>query len=196
MTHSGSCAPRGADETAMGGGAYVPPIGPMGYMRLLSRYRGPYPTADGYLSIVVYTDAQWRAFTQLVGRADILDTDPRFKDIASRNQHAEVIGQFLAEVLATRTTAEWIELLRQVDLPASPVNGIDDLPGDPHLKAINLFEEHEHPTEGRVKLTRFPVRFARTPATIRRLAPNHGEHTREMMAEFGVQHTDARTPDW
>jgi catechol 2,3-dioxygenase-like lactoylglutathione lyase family enzyme len=68
----------------MGGGAFSPPIGPMGYKRLLSRTRGPYPTRDGYLAIVVYTDKHWRAFLQLVGKPGVMDTDPRFRNQESR----------------------------------------------------------------------------------------------------------------
>src|SRR5690606_29769765 len=78
----------------LGGEAFVPPLGPMGYKRLLSRTRGPYPTADGHLAIVVYTDAHWRTFLELVGQPDLLTQDPRFKDQESRTQYAEDMGRF------------------------------------------------------------------------------------------------------
>ncbi len=61
----------------MGGAAFRPPEGEMGYGRLLSRTRGPYATKDGHLAIVVYTDKHWRAFTQLVGCPALLDSCPR-----------------------------------------------------------------------------------------------------------------------
>lgn len=168
----------------IGGAAFVPPEGPMGYKRLLSRTRGPYRTQDGDLSLVVYTNAQWRAFSALVGVPDLLDTDPRFLNQETRTQHAEDMGRFIAGHLPTRTNAEWIELLTRADIPVSPVNAIEDLFDDPHLQAVGLFEEREHPTEGTLKLTRFPVRFSKSPASIRRLAPNLGEHTQEVLAEL------------
>lgn len=168
----------------IGGAAFVPPLGPMGYKRLLSRTRGPYRTKDGDLSLVVYTNTQWRAFSVLVGVPDLLDTDPRFLSQETRNQHAEDMGRFIASHLPARTNAEWIELLTRADIPVSPVNAIEDLFDDPHLQAVGLFEEREHPTEGRLKLTRFPVRFSKSPASIRRLAPNLGEHTQEVLAEL------------
>jgi crotonobetainyl-CoA:carnitine CoA-transferase CaiB-like acyl-CoA transferase len=62
----------------MGGGAFSPPAGPMGYKRLLSRTRGPYPTKDGYIAIVVYTNKHWQAFTKLIGCPELLEKDERF----------------------------------------------------------------------------------------------------------------------
>lgn len=167
----------------MGGGAFVPPLGAMGYKRLLSRVRGPYPTRDGHVALVVYTDRHWRAFSAMVGKPDLLDVDPRFKSQETRIQHSEEMGHFLKDHLPQKTTAEWIAVLRAADIPAHAVNRIEDLFEDPHLKAVKMFSEMEHPTEGRLKVARFPVKFSRTPASIRRLAPNLGEHTDEVLPQ-------------
>ena len=166
----------------MGGGAFVPPLGDMGYKRLMSRVRGPYPTKDGHLALVVYTDKHWRAFSAMVGQPDLLDTDPRFKTQETRTQYAEDMGRYLEQYLPQKTTGEWIAALRVADIPAHAVNGLKDLFEDPHLKAVKLFQDVDHPTEGRLKTARFPVKFSRTPASIRRLAPNLGEHTDEVFA--------------
>jgi crotonobetainyl-CoA:carnitine CoA-transferase CaiB-like acyl-CoA transferase len=165
----------------MGGCAFAPPLGPMGYKRLLSRSRGPYATKDGDLSLVVYTDRHWRDFTRLVGCPDLMDNDERFRSQESRTRHAEEVGNFLADQLRARGNSEWLEALRQIDIPACPVNSIEELFEDPHLKAVGLFEEIDHPTEGRVMVSRHPVRYSRSPASIRRLAPNLGEHTAEVL---------------
>ena len=164
-----------------GGAAFQPSEGPMGYKRLLSRTRGPYPSKDGHISVVVYTDKHWRAFSALVGRPDLMQTDPRFATQESRTQHAEAIGSFLATHLPSRSNAEWLKVLHDVDIPACPVNSIDALTTDPHLQAVGLFQTVEHPTEGTMTTARFPVRFSATPADIRRLAPNLGEHTDEVL---------------
>ena len=169
----------------MGGRAFVPPEGAMGYRRLLSRTRGPYATRDGHLSLVVYTDRHWRAFTRLVGCPELLDTDPRFLSQESRTRHAEDIGHFLAQQLPARTNAEWLEALHAIDIPACPVNAIEDLFVDPHLTAVGLFEEAEHPTEGTLSICRSPLQFSRTPASVRRLAPNLGEHNGEILGQGG-----------
>ena len=136
------------------------------------------------MSLVVYTKTHWLAFSKLVGVPDLLTTDARFFNQESRTQNAEAMGQFLADHLATKTNQEWLEILTQADIPASPVNDIEDLFEDPHLKAVNLFSDMQHPTEGVLKTSRFPVTFSKTPASIRRLAPNLGEHTQEVLDEL------------
>jgi len=167
----------------MGGGAFVPPLGPMGYKRLMSRVRGPYPTSDGHLALVVYTDKHWRAFSAMVGQPELLTTDARFKNQETRTQYAEDMGRFLQQHLPQKTTADWIAALRAADIPAYAVNRLEDLFDDPHLKAVRLFQEVDHPTEGKLKTARFPVKFSKTPASIRRLAPNLGEHTDEVFPD-------------
>lgn len=179
----------------MGGRAFVPPLGNAGYKRLLSRTRGPYPTRDGHLAIVVYTDSHWRKFLAMVGKPEIMDTDPRFRDQESRTQHAEDMGRFLNEHMPLKTTAEWLKVLREADIPASVVNSLDDLFDDPHLQAVGLFEEMDHPTEGKLKVARFPVKFGKTPATIRRLAPTLGEHTQDILSELEQTPTRTTTAD-
>jgi crotonobetainyl-CoA:carnitine CoA-transferase CaiB-like acyl-CoA transferase len=161
----------------IGGRAFVPPKGEVGYRRLLSRTRGPYATRDGHLAIVVYTDRHWQAFSALVGEPDLLARDPRFASQDSRTRNAEAIGQFLSARLALRGNHEWLELLLAADIPACPVNSIDDLFDNPHLAAVGFFEDMPHPTEGTLKVCRFPVRFSRSPSQVRSLAPNLGEHT-------------------
>ncbi len=165
----------------IGGRAFVPPAGEMGYRRLMSRTRGPYPTRDGYLSLVVYTDRHWRAFSALVGCPTLMDDDPRFQSQESRTLNAELVGDFLAKHLIERTNRDWLDTLYAIDIPACPVNSLEDLFEDPHLKAVGFFEDAEHPTEGTLKTCRFPVRFSRSPASVRRQAPNLGEHTEEIL---------------
>jgi crotonobetainyl-CoA:carnitine CoA-transferase CaiB-like acyl-CoA transferase len=167
----------------MGGCAFSPPLGEMGYKRLLSRTRGPYASKDGHLSLVVYTDRHWHDFTKLVGYPNLMDRDERFRSQESRTRYAEDIGRFLADQLPARSNSEWLEALREIDIPACPVNAIGDLLDDPHLTAVGLFAEMDHPTEGKVVVCRHPVRYSRSPASIRRLAPNLGEHTAEVLGK-------------
>jgi crotonobetainyl-CoA:carnitine CoA-transferase CaiB-like acyl-CoA transferase len=177
----------------MGGAAFDPPEGDMTYLRLMSRTRGPYPTQDGDLALVVYTDKHWRAFTELVGCPDLLDVDPRFKSQESRTRHAEDVGRFLSQHLSQRPNAEWLEILHGLDIPACPVNAVQDLFEDPHMKAVDFFQTVEHPTEGRLTTTRFPVTFSASPASIRRLAPNLGEHNTEVLGDAAPEATTPAT---
>jgi crotonobetainyl-CoA:carnitine CoA-transferase CaiB-like acyl-CoA transferase len=165
----------------VGGGAFEPPEGRMGYKRLLTNARGPYATKDGSMAIVVYADRHWEAFLKLVGHSGLLQRDKRFADQESRTQHADEVGAFLAEQLRHRTTGEWLEALGRIDIPACTVNDISDLYENPHLKASGFFEKIEHPTEGMVRLPRHPVRYGKTPAQIRRHAPQLGQHNKDFL---------------
>jgi crotonobetainyl-CoA:carnitine CoA-transferase CaiB-like acyl-CoA transferase len=172
----------------IGGEVFLPAEGGTGYKRLLSTQRGPYPTRDGHLCVVVYTDDHWRKFSAMVGMPDLLAEDARFASLETRTIHAEAVGAFLAARLPHKSTQQWVELFAQADIPASRVNSIDDLLHDPHLRAAGFWEELEHPTEGRLRVTRFPGTWSRTQPDIRRLAPNLGEHTGELLRAVPAGH--------
>ena len=165
----------------IGGAVFEPPLGPTGYSRLLSTQRGPYPTSDGHLCVVVYTDDHWRKFGAMIGMPELLVRDPRFKDLPTRTIHAEDMGAFLAAHMPAKSSREWLALFEAADIPASNVNSIDDLFKDPHLNAVGFWEEREHPSEGRLRVARFPGTWSKTQPDIRRLAPNLGEHDAEVL---------------
>jgi crotonobetainyl-CoA:carnitine CoA-transferase CaiB-like acyl-CoA transferase len=125
--------------------------------------------------VVVYTDIHWRKFSQMIGRPDLMQEDERFGSMQSRTSHAEVAGDLLARELAKKTSAEWLALLGDADIPACRVNSVDELFDDPHLNAVAFFSDMEHPTEGTLRVARSPMKFSRTPLEIRRLAPALGE---------------------
>lgn len=170
----------------MAGDVFRPPLGPIGYMRLLSRHRGPYATSDGYICIVVYTDAQWRAFTDLIGDPGLIDRDPRFANQTVRTANAELCGEYIARHMPSRTSDEWMAFCRSNDLPAAPVTTLEGLFDHPHLQAVDMFSETEHPTEGTIRSVRFPVTFGKTPAGVHRPAPRLGEHTDEVLSGLRV----------
>lgn len=154
----------------LSGRTFVPPEGPAGYARLLSRHRRPYPTRDGHISVLPYTATHWRRFFEAAGRADWA-ADPRLLDDATRAGIIDALYARVAECLATRTSAEWMALLPEADIPCSPVNDVDGLLADPHLNAVGMFVPTQHPTEGEILTVRSPLHFSRTPCGIAALAP-------------------------
>ncbi|MFC8676929.1 CaiB/BaiF CoA transferase family protein [Streptomyces griseorubiginosus] len=145
-----------------GGWVFDPPAGPAGYARTASPHRRPCRTKDGHLAVMIYTDAQWRAFFDCVGRPELAD-DPRYRTIRERTEHIDELYAFLNEEMAARTTADWLAELERRDIPAAPVNAVTDLFEDPHLRATGFFESVEHPSEGPLLLPRQPVRFGQGP---------------------------------
>jgi crotonobetainyl-CoA:carnitine CoA-transferase CaiB-like acyl-CoA transferase len=91
----------------------------------------------------------------------------------------------VAEILLTRTTAEWMQLFEAADIPAIPLHTLGSLVEDPHLAATGYFEVNEHPSEGRIREMRPASHWTESPASIRRPAPRLGEHSREILAELG-----------
>ncbi|MCW5746828.1 MAG: CoA transferase [Alphaproteobacteria bacterium] len=166
------------------GETFMPAVEGAGYRRLLNKERRPYPSKDGFFALLPYTDQHWREFCQLIGRDDIM-ADARFKSLATRLTNIEVVYATLAEICATRTNAEWNALLKNSNVPHGPVNSLEDLLVDPQLQATGFWQEVEHPTEGKLRMPGIPPTFSRTPGDIRRLQPNLGEHSVEILGEAG-----------
>lgn len=166
------------------GHTFEPPEGPMGYSRVLAPSRRPYDTLDGIICVLVYTDTQWENFWSEVGRPE-LGSDPRFDSLASRADNIEAVYNLAAGFIATRTTAAWLEILPQLEIPCGEIVELENLPDDPHLKAVGFFRPEIHHTEGPITVPDIPVQFSRTPGRIVRLQPNLGEHTDEILREAG-----------
>jgi crotonobetainyl-CoA:carnitine CoA-transferase CaiB-like acyl-CoA transferase len=166
------------------GHVFDPPVGPLGYERVLSPYRRPYRTADGWICLMPYTDAHWRAFFALAGRPE-LAADSRFANHNSRIRHIDELYRLLDELSPQRTTADWLTSCDAASIPAMPVLDLNDVEVDPHLAAVGLVEHLEHPTEGAYRNIRDSVRYEATPSALRRHAPRLGQHTEELLAEAG-----------
>src|SRR5207244_7707414 len=165
------------------------PIDTAGYKRILNPQRRPYATRDGYLAILPYTDGHWREFCGLIGRPELLE-DGRFTSIANRLGNVEAYYAALGEIAATRTNAEWLELLAKSNVPHGPVSSLETLLGDPQLEATGFWKVVEHPTEGTLRVPDIPTTYSRTPAEIRRLPPRLGEHSREVLREAGFSEAE------
>ncbi|MDP6343217.1 MAG: CoA transferase [Alphaproteobacteria bacterium] len=168
----------------LNGCAYEPPIGTMGYQRVTTPSRRPFPTKDGHVCILPYNDRHWRSFFTAVGRPELMD-DPRFATYRARIKSVDDLYGFIAEVTPGKTTAEWLTICEEAEIPSMPIVDIAELMDDPHLKAVGMFERHPHPTEGETVLVRPPVKYAKTPGGITSHAPRFGEHGGEVLRELG-----------
>jgi crotonobetainyl-CoA:carnitine CoA-transferase CaiB-like acyl-CoA transferase len=167
------------------GHTFDPPTGHLGYHRVLNAYRKPFATRDGYIGLLPYTDKQWDQFFDAAGMGDQIRADPRFSDYFIRMKHISELYALVEQAAATKTTQEWLDLLKPLSIPVVRANRLDDLPNDPHLRAVGLFETYESPDLGRYVQMRPPVKFSKSPSNIRRHPPGYGEHTDELIAEVG-----------
>lgn len=168
----------------MGGMAFQPALGKAGYGRIVSGGRKPQRTEDGYVAILPYGPTHWRSLFLELGRSDLL-TKYTLTSRADVNAVVRDLYRELGEITPFKTTACWVATCEALDIPVTPIYGIDDLPEHPHLKAVGMFQTREHPTEGTIRMVRPATRFATTPAGIRTLAPGLGQHSAEVLLEAG-----------
>jgi crotonobetainyl-CoA:carnitine CoA-transferase CaiB-like acyl-CoA transferase len=168
------------------GHVYDPPTGEWGYSRVMNPHRKPFPTKDGYIGLLPYTDLQWDQFFAVAGWSETVGKDPRFSDYKTRARNVRALYALVDEVTATRTTDDWLALLKPLQIPVVKMNRLDELMDDPHLDAVGFFERYEHPKAGAYHQMKPPITFSATPANVRRHAPEMGEHTEEILAELGV----------
>jgi crotonobetainyl-CoA:carnitine CoA-transferase CaiB-like acyl-CoA transferase len=158
---------------------FEPPIGPPGYPRQLDPERQPFPTADGHIVIVPYTDAKVVQLFTLLGNPEFL-TQPPFDTPMGRFQNMTPIYAQIAQLTRAKSSADWIALLTEHDLPAMPIADLNDVFENPHLKATDFFHLAEHPTEGMIRQMRPPVRYSVDPDRPIGFAPTLGEHNDEI----------------
>lgn len=169
----------------LGGLTFRPAPAKAGYPRLLEGGRKPHRTKDGWVAMLPYTDRQCQAFFEGAGRPDLAEW-VRTAERSDKNAYTRQLYANMREITPLLTTAEWLALCEKLDVPATKLYGIDELPEHPHLKATGFFQEAEHPTEGPIRQMRPPTRFSATPASIRTQAPTLGQHTAEVLRAAGL----------
>lgn len=172
-------------EEHLYGKTFVPPNGQICYSRQVDPVRQPTRTSDGWISIAPYVDERWVRFFEAVGRPDILQEET-LNTPTNRYRNHRLLQARLEEVVATRTTEEWLAVCRKAGVPAMRANDMDELTEDPHLKAVGFFKQRTHPSEGDYLQTQPPVRFSARPGVTPGHAPLLGQHTVEISAELGL----------
>ncbi len=144
-----------------------------------------FETTDGFITAGAVSDAEWQGLAKAVGHPEWLE-DERFKTPAGRVKHADARLEMTADVLATRSSDEWLELLDRHQVPCAPIVRREDLADNVQVVANDLIVESEHPLTGRMRQPRPPARFEGTPSDIRRPAPGLGEHGDELLTDLGL----------
>ena len=144
-----------------------------------------YETKDGYISVAVMSDKEWKALTRALERPEWLE-DERFKTPGQRDLNINDRLMLTQEVLATRTSEEWLARLEDEGVPCAPVLTRNKMIEHPQITANGILIETDHPHAGRLRQTRSAARFEGTPAAIERGAPLLGEHSEEVLREAGV----------
>lgn len=165
--------------------SFDPPLGPPGDQRLLEAGNRPLRTADGWISVTSNTDAQTHALLRIVGRPDLID-DPRFRTVADRVRNAGEWFAFREQALLGKTTAEWLEAFAAADVPAMPAHSLETLIADPNLTAVDLLQDEQHPSEGKVRAIRDTILVDGKAPPLRAPAQQLGADSRAVLQEAGL----------
>jgi crotonobetainyl-CoA:carnitine CoA-transferase CaiB-like acyl-CoA transferase len=158
--------------------------GPSGSAHILSAPYQAFKAKDGWLTIGGANQPNWQRLARVLGAPEWIE-DARFITNTHRMQNLDALVALMNEKLATRTVAEWIALLEPAGVPCGPINSIAQVLEDPHALARDMVVELEHPKAGRTRAIGLPIKLSATPGKVARPAPLFGQHTREVLAEFG-----------
>src|SRR5258707_2967897 len=138
-----------------------------------------------------YTTLQWTRFLEAIGRGYLLGLD-WVKDPVQRSANVEALYKIIADAAPSKTTEEWLGLLREREIPCGRANSLDDLFDEPHLEAVGLFEDVAHPSEGAMRAVRSPLRVLGVPKHPDRPAPRLGESSEALLLEAGFSAAEVR----
>jgi crotonobetainyl-CoA:carnitine CoA-transferase CaiB-like acyl-CoA transferase len=145
---------------------------------------GVFTTVDGHINIAASGQVMYRRLCEAIDATHLID-DPRFRTMADRSRHRKAMNEELDKVLVARPSAEWIEVLNKAGVPCGPILNVKQVFEDPQVQHLGLAQPVRHAERGEIRVQGLPAALSRTPGAIRRAAPSHGEHTDEILAEFG-----------
>jgi crotonobetainyl-CoA:carnitine CoA-transferase CaiB-like acyl-CoA transferase len=146
---------------------------------------GLFQTSDGQIQIMVARNEDFRRFADFCGRPEWKD-DARFADGGARSVNKDAMRALVAEAMVEKSTEAWLRFLVENDIPHGPVLSIQEAFDSAQAKALGMTMEMEAGDGTAIKVPRFPWRFTRTPAQVRRPPPHVGEHTEEILSEMGL----------
>lgn len=158
--------------------------GPTGSRHILAAPYQAFCTRDGWINVGGANEANWERITDVLGHPE-WKTDPRFARNRDRMANYTELNELMESVLVTRSSAAWIEAFDAAGVPAGPVHSIGEALSHPQTLARDMVVDLVHPQAGPTKALGSPVKFSETPARIERHAPMLGEHTREVLHEYG-----------
>jgi crotonobetainyl-CoA:carnitine CoA-transferase CaiB-like acyl-CoA transferase len=155
-----------------------------GSAHLLTAPYQAFQASDGWLNIGGANQANWERIADVLGHPEWRE-DPRFVDNAARMRNLQVLVDMMGDVLRTRTRAEWTTVFDAAGVPVGPVHTIGEALSHPQVEARGMVVEVEHPQAGKTRALGCPLHFSATPTSVRRHAPMLGEHSRELLREYG-----------
>ena len=172
-------------QSAIGLATGVPP-GPMGSAHPLNAPYQAFKTRDGWINLGAANQKNWLRLLEVLEASDLAE-DPRFAENTDRMAHLEELVESLNKIFIEHSTEDWLQRLEAAGVPAGPVLNVNEMHEDPHALARDMIVEVDHSRLGPVKTLGLPVKFSKTPGKVAMGAPVYGQHTREVLAEYGYE---------
>jgi crotonobetainyl-CoA:carnitine CoA-transferase CaiB-like acyl-CoA transferase len=150
---------------------------------------GVFRTSDGHINIASAGQEMFSRFCR-AARLESLIADPDFATPKARSKNRDKLNAIMEEVTATKSSAEWIDIMNRAGVPCGPIYRINEVFADPQVQHLGIVQPVEHPSLGRLDLIGQAVTLSRTPSRLRNATPERGEHTDEVLRELGY---DAET---
>ena len=166
-------------------------IGALGSAHPLTAPYQAFQTSDGWITVGASNQVNYARLTQVLEAPELL-ADPRFRDNAARMAHLPALVETLTLHFRCRTSAHWLAALDAVGVPAGPVLTIAEMLEHPQVRARDMLVETQHPVAGATLAIGCPIKLSATPTSVRRPAPVLGQHTREVLLEFGLDAADVQ----
>jgi crotonobetainyl-CoA:carnitine CoA-transferase CaiB-like acyl-CoA transferase len=145
---------------------------------------GVFKTSDGYINVAAAGQVIWERFCRAIGAPELI-SDPAFAKAADRSKNRDALNAIIGEVTATRASKEWVDRLNAAGVPSGPIYAMDEVFADPQVRHLGVTQPLDTPARGRVEFVRQPMTLSRTPSAFRSAPPEMGEHTDEILREFG-----------
>ncbi len=180
------------DTSEYWGTGVVP--GPVGTSNKMSAPYQAVRSKDGYFVMGATNQRLWAQLCEAIGRKELMD-DERFKDNPARLKNREVLIEELEKTFVTKTSDQWVEELLAIGIPAGKMSTYPEAFDSEHGKHRQMRMDIDHPLEGTVPNIGFPVKLSETPQRVRRHPPLLGEHTKEVLAEAGLDENELKSLD-
>ncbi len=145
---------------------------------------GVFKTADGHINLACAGQKIWERFCQAVG-AQWLAAHPDYATAAARLEHRDALNAEIDKILSSRPSTDWVEALNEAGVPCGPIYSIDQVFSDPQVKHLGIAQSVVRPSGETLNVVGQPMTLSRTPSAIASAPPEIGEHTDEVLKEFG-----------
>ena len=173
-------------QSAIGLATGVAP-GPMGSAHPLNAPYQAFQTEDGWITLGAANQKNWLRMLEVIEAPELAE-DNRFKENTDRMSHLQELEDLLTPIFLKHTTGDWLNRLEAAGVPAGPVLNVNAMHQDPQTLARDMVVDLPHSKLGTVKSIGLPVKFSETPGRVVSGAPVYGQHTREVLAEYGYDY--------